>query len=152
MVDNGQKGDDLQNQIQSNEEVASDSGLYDSEYNFSNEEDVVDKGSGDARDDAEKTIEGAISIPQVYGEIEEEIEDEYGALEEFYSSSLTDERMIATSRPKYARFSEVVNIEDTHFKIGMKFISFKLFRDTVRNYGIKHRFVMNFRLSNNRRC
>lgn len=121
MVDNGQKGDDLQNQIQSNEEVASDSGLYDTEYNFSNEEDVVDKGSGDARDDAEKTIEGAISIPQVYGEIEEEIEDEYGALEELYSCSSTDKEMIAPSRPKYVEFSEAVDMEVPCFKIGMKF-------------------------------
>ena len=34
----------------------------------------------------------------------------------------------------------------------MKFCSFKQFRETVRNYGIKNRCIMNFRPSNKIRC
>lgn len=43
-------------------------------------------------------------------------------------------------------------MNDPQFKIGMKFRSFKQFREVVRNYDIKHRVVMNFRPSNNTRC
>lgn len=105
----------------SNVEVDDDNGFHDSEYNFNSEEDAGDKGNGNAGDDAEKTIEDATSIPEVYGEIEEEIEDEYGALEELYSCSSTDKEMIAPSRPKYVEFSEAVDMEVPCFKIGMKF-------------------------------
>ena len=56
--------------------------------------------------------------------------------------------MVGPCRPKYVEFSAEIDIKDPHFKIGMKFRSFKQFREDVRNYGIKHRVVMNFRPSN----
>lgn len=40
----------------------------------------------------------------------------------------------------------------THFKIGMKFASFKQFKDAVRNYGIKNRYCMNFKPNSQKRC
>ena len=54
--------------------------------------------------------------------------------------------------PKYEEFSGEIDMKDPQFKIGMKFRSFKQFREAVRNYGIKHKDVMNFRPSNSKKC
>ncbi|XP_039143892.1 uncharacterized protein LOC120281002 [Dioscorea cayenensis subsp. rotundata] len=60
--------------------------------------------------------------------------------------------MVVLSRPKYAEFIEEYDMRDPHFEVGMKFRSFKQFREDVRNYGIKHMVVMNFKPSNSKRC
>ena len=58
--------------------------------------------------------------------------------------------MVGPCRRKYAKFSEEIDLKGPHFKIGMKFTNFKQFRKAVRNYGIKHRIVMNFKPNNSK--
>lgn len=94
--------------------VYTDSRLSNLEYNFSNEEDELDDRSGDAH----SRLAG-------HGEVEDEIESEYGASEELQSFSSIDDEMVGLSRLMYAEFSEEIDIEDPHFKIEMKFRSLK---------------------------
>lgn len=158
MTDDGNEGgandivcDSLQNQVESSTESEDDSGLHDSDNSLSSEKDADDNGSGLARDDV-PNAEGATTIPELYGEVEEGIGEEYYDSEELHSCSSTDEEMLAPCKPKYAEFNESIDMQDPHFKIGMKFSSFKQFREAVRNYGIKNRVVMNFRPNNSKRC
>lgn len=83
---------------------------------------------------------------------EDEIQSDYAASEEFQSCSSTDEEELDPLRPKYVEFNEELDMKDPHFKIGMKFRSFKQFKEAVKNYGIKNRCVMNFKPNNKRRC
>lgn len=123
--------------------------MSDSEYNFNSEEYDRDEGNDDAQDE-EVNVQKTNDRNAVHGE--EEYENEYAASEELQSCSSTDDEMVDVPTPKYAEFNEDIDIKDPHFKIGMKFTSFKQFREVVRNYGIKHRVVMNFRPSNSKRC
>ena len=43
-------------------------------------------------------------------------------------------------------------MKDPQFKIGMKFMNFKQFKEAVKNYGIKNRYVMNFKPNSKKRC
>ncbi|XP_039130869.1 uncharacterized protein LOC120267252 [Dioscorea cayenensis subsp. rotundata] len=56
------------------------------------------------------------------------------------------------ARPKYAEFNEAIDMKNPHFKIGMKFRDFKQFKEAVKNYGVKNRYVMNFRPNTKTRC
>lgn len=57
-----------------------------------------------------------------------------------------------STKPKYSEFNEQVDMKNPHFKIGMKFSSFEQFKEAVRNYGVKNRVVMNFKLNSKKRC
>ncbi|XP_050216383.1 uncharacterized protein LOC126667453 [Mercurialis annua] len=43
-------------------------------------------------------------------------------------------------------------MDDPEFSTGMKFRSFDQFKEAVRNFGIKHRYVMKFRPNDKKRC
>lgn len=128
-----------------------DSGLYDSDYSFNSDRNEADQGNGDAHGIGTGAMEVDIRT-QVHAYDGEEIENEYDASEELHSCSSTDEEAEGQSRPKYPDFVEEIDIKDPHLKVGMKFTSFMQFREAVRNYGIKHRVVMNFKPSNSKRC
>lgn len=104
--------------------VYTDSRLSNLEYNFSNEEDKLDDRSGDAQED-EINAHYAHSRLAGHSEVEDEIENEYGASEELQSFSSIDDEMVGLSRLMYVEFSEKIDIEDPHFKIEMKFRSLK---------------------------
>lgn len=146
----GAAQNDVQNQEQDQEEMDQDSGLYDSEYNFSSEYDEEVEGGGDAHEASRKKRE-VDSRVEVNGRDGDEIESDYDSSGELHSCSSTDDEMVVLSRPKYAEFIEEYDMRDPHFEVGMKFRSFKQFREAVRNYGIKHRVVMNFKPSNSKR-
>ncbi|XP_039126978.1 uncharacterized protein LOC120263148 [Dioscorea cayenensis subsp. rotundata] len=64
----------------------------------------------------------------------------------------TNEEGYGPEKHKYLDFHAELDMNDPHFEIGMKFSSFNQFKELVRNYGIKNRYVMNFRPSNKKRC
>lgn len=74
----------------------------------------------------------------------DETESEYDGSEDLHSCSGTDEEGIGPSKPRYAKFHEEFDMKDPQFQIGMMFSSFNQFKEVVRNYGVKNRFVMNF--------
>ena len=76
---------------------------------------------------------------------EDDVQSDYARSEELNSYSLTNEDELNLSRPKYSKFNEEFDMKNPHFKIGMKFRSFKQFKGTVKNYGIKNMYVMNFK-------
>lgn len=82
----------------------------------------------------------------------DETESEYDGSEDLHSCSGTDEEGIGPSKPRYAKFHEEFDMKDPQFQIGMMFSNFNQFKEVVRNYGVKNRFVMNFRPSNKKRC
>ncbi|XP_039116707.1 uncharacterized protein LOC120252589 [Dioscorea cayenensis subsp. rotundata] len=82
---------------------------------------------------------------------EEEVQSDYGISDELQSCSSTDEEDIRR-RPTYVEFNDETDMKDPHFRIGMKFRSFKQFREAVRNYGIKNICVMKLRPNNSKRC
>ena len=61
------------------------------------------------------------------------------------SCSSTNEDELVSNKPKYSEFNEECDMKDPQFKIGMKFMSFKQFKEVVKNYEIKNRYVMNFK-------
>lgn len=56
------------------------------------------------------------------------------------------------AKPSYAEFSEEPDMANPEFVIRMKFREFKQFKETVKNYGIKHRYVMNFKHNTKSKC
>lgn len=46
---------------------------------------------------------------------------------------------------KYSKFNEKFNMKNTQFMIEMKFWSFKQFKKVVKNYGIRNRYMVNFK-------
>lgn len=57
----------------------------------------------------------------------------------------TDEEELLTAKPRYVEFNDEVDMKNPQFRIGIKFRSFKEFKEAVKNYGIKNRYVMNFK-------
>ena len=76
---------------------------------------------------------------------EDDVESDYAGSEELNSCSSTDEDELIPSRPKYSEFNEEFDMKNPRFKIEMKFISFKQFKDVVKNYGIRNKYVMSFK-------
>lgn len=81
-----------------------------------------------------------------------DVESEYARSDELQSCSSTDEESLVPNRPRYAEFNEEVDMKNPHFKIGMKFRSFKQFKEAVKNYGIMNRDVMSFKPNNKKKC
>lgn len=123
--------------------------MFNSEYNFNNEEDELDDANVGGHEEG-------INVEAIDGRpiehCEDEIESEYAASEKLQSCSSTDGDMVGPLKPNYAEFREEIDMKDQHFKIRMKFRSFKQFREAVRIYDTKNRVVMKFRPSNNKRC
>ncbi|XP_039140504.1 uncharacterized protein LOC120277718 [Dioscorea cayenensis subsp. rotundata] len=80
-----------------------------------------------------------------------DVETEYARSEELQSCSSTDEDYMIPIKPKFAEFNEEVDMRNPQFKIGMKFRSFKQFKDPVKNYGIKNRYSMKFKPNDKRK-
>lgn len=129
--------------------------LYDSDYSFDSEEEDINEGSDDAigLDMVRHSRNEGIGVGGDVHEEEEEPNSDYGESDScLHSASSTDDEDAGPSKPKYPEFQEEIDMKDPHFAVGMKFSSFKQFKEAVRNYGIKHRYVMNFRPSNKKRC
>lgn len=84
-------------------------------------------------------------------ENEAEIESNYVGSEALNSCSSIDEDELIHTKPKYLEFNEC-DMKDLEFKIGMKFRSFKQFKDAVKNYGIKNSYMMNFKPNSQKCC
>lgn len=80
-------------------------------------------------------------------ENETKIECDYTRCEDFNLCSSTDEDELVTTKPKYLEFNKECGIKNSQFKIGMKFKNFKQFKGVVQYYGIRNRYVMNFKLN-----
>ena len=76
-----------------------DNGLYDLEYYFSSEEEEVNEGSGDAHE-PEINAWGVDCREEGHGEDGDEIEKEYGALEELQSCSSTNKEIVGLCKPR----------------------------------------------------
>ena len=122
-----------------------DSDLHDSEYSFNSQEEEIiegnddDMGPGIGSQEGNEEEEGV----ECHVNADDETETEYGGSEELQSCSETDEEELSSSKPRYAEFHEEFDMKDPQFQIGMKFSSFKQFREAVRNYEIKNRCVIN---------
>ena len=81
-----------------------------------------------------------------------QVESDYRGSDELNSCSSTDEDELVFNKPKYSEFNKECDMKDPQFKIGMKFRSFKQFKEVVKNYGIKNRYVMNFKPNSKKRC
>jgi len=114
--------------------------FHDSDYEFSSES---------TRDEVDTNMT-ARAMVVVDGEPPKSVnephsESDYADADEFQSCSSTDEEEIISKRPNYSEFNEQCDMSNPQFKIGMKFSSFKQFKDVVRNYGIRNRYVLNFK-------
>ena len=83
---------------------------------------------------------------------ENKVKPDYAGSDEINSRFLTNEDELAHDRPKYSKFNKEFDMNNPQFKIGMKFRSFKQFKETVKNYGIRNRYVMNFKSNSKKRC
>lgn len=121
--------------------------IHDSNYSFG-------RGSNnDERNDG--TITHALLIvegkaPQVDNDAE--IQYDHGVFDELHSCSSMDSEELMPSIPKYSEFNEDIDMEDPQFKIGMKLRDLKEFKEAMKNYGIKNRYVMNFKPNTKTRC
>lgn len=127
--------------------VNEDDKFHDSDYSF-NGETNEENGEDSARVRLQVEMEGKDTRMSN----DDEVESDYARSEELQSCSSTDEECLLPVRPKYAEFNEEVDMKNPHFKIGMKFRSFKQFKEAVKNYGIKNCYVMNFNPNNKRKC
>lgn len=119
--------------------------IHDSEWSFTDELDGQDG-------EAQTEIVPVSGKPTNFESNDDGMESDYAGSEELHSCSSTDEDELESKKPSYSEFNEECDMKDPHFKIGMKFRSFKQFKEAVKNYGIKHRFVMNFRPNDKDRC
>lgn len=124
-----------------------DSDFHDSDYSFSHEPD------GEGSD----TSEPHVAIIPVSGEpvgLGDDIglDSEYEFSDELHSCSSTDEDELDSGKPKYFEFNEECDMKNPQLKIGMKFRSFAQFKEAVKNYGIKNRYVMKFKPNSKKRC
>lgn len=122
---------------------ADDSYFHDSDYTFSDSE-----HDGNDTSDRSKVI---VSVGPTMAD-DEDVETDYAGSEELHSCSSTDEDDLAPTKPRYSEFNEDFDMKNPEFRIGMKFRSFAQFKEAVRNYGIKNRYVMNFRPNSKTRC
>ena len=81
-----------------------------------------------------------------------DVESDYARSEELQSCSSKDEECLVPGRPRYEEFSEGVDIKNPQFNIGMKFRSFKQFKDAVKKYKTRNHYVMNYKPNKNRKC
>lgn len=124
-----------------------DEDIHDSEYSFSDELELESMGNGD-RDRVVVIVgEGPIRLAD-----EDDVESDYARSDEINSCSSTDKDELMSNRPKYAKFNEECDMKNPKFKFGMKFRSFKHFKDAVKNYGIINRYVINFKPNSKKRC
>lgn len=109
-------------------------------------------------EDRSRTLEYEIAAQDIVGgeenvdDDEDDVESKYAASDELESCSSTDDDELDLVKPKYVEFNEQIDMSDSQFQIGMKFKSFKQFKEAVRNYGIKNRCVINFKPNNKKRC
>ncbi|XP_050226470.1 uncharacterized protein LOC126676334 [Mercurialis annua] len=80
----------------------------------------------------------------------EDCDSDYAVSNELYSCSDSDcdDESI---KPRFPEFNEE-NMDNPEFEIGMLFSSFGQFKEAVRNYGIRNRYVMKFKPNNKTRC
>ncbi|XP_039141161.1 uncharacterized protein LOC120278432 isoform X2 [Dioscorea cayenensis subsp. rotundata] len=130
------------------QEEDEESELHYLEYSFHSgeEEQAVEERMAISEIPPLKEIRGEGSVD------EDVIQSDCASSEEFQSCSSTDEEELDPLRPRYTEFNEELDMKDPHFKIGMKFRSFKQFKEAVKNYGIKNKCVMNFKPNNKKRC
>lgn len=137
---NVEGGNATDEEADDDKELEEGSELHDSEYSFNSQEEGDEEG----------VIADSGSVPMHLPVAD--AESDYASSDDLNSCSSTDEEQLEPNKPKYAEFNQDCDMKDPHFKIGMKFSSFKQFREAVRNYGIKNRCVMNFRPNNKKRC
>ena len=102
--------------------------FHNSKYSFSDEsseEEVHNAGKPTADEEIQGIARG------IGGDTD--VDSDYGGSEELQSGSSTDEETIIPMRPRYAEFNDEVDMKNPQFKIGMKFRSFKQFKDAVKN-------------------
>lgn len=76
---------------------------------------------------------------------ENEVELDYTGSEELNLCSSIDEDKLVPNIPKYSEFNKEFDMSNHQFIIGIKFKSFKQFKEAVKNYGIRNRYAMNFK-------
>ncbi|XP_039127971.1 uncharacterized protein LOC120264236 [Dioscorea cayenensis subsp. rotundata] len=121
--------------------------FHDSDYDFSNESNR-DKVN---TNETERVVVGIIGEPPRSVQ-EIDIESDYLESDEFQSCSSTDEDELISKRPKYSEFNDECDMRNPQFEIGMKFRSFKQFKEAVKNYGIRNRYVLKFKPNSQKRC
>ncbi|XP_039145858.1 uncharacterized protein LOC120283285 [Dioscorea cayenensis subsp. rotundata] len=128
--------------------VDEENDLHDSDYSINDGDTDVEDGDNVTRQRPEVDINGEL------GEVGSDgnVKSDYARSEQLQSCSSTDEDELVTAKPRYAEFNNEVDIKNPQFKIGMKFGSFKQFREAVRSYGIKNRYVMKFKPNNKKKC
>ncbi|XP_039130904.1 uncharacterized protein LOC120267311 [Dioscorea cayenensis subsp. rotundata] len=82
----------------------------------------------------------------------EDVDEEEIDLEDTLIGSLIDEDELVSRKPKCPEFNEECDMKNPQFRIGMKFRDFKQFKEVVKNYGIKNRYVMAFKPNSKKRC
>ncbi|XP_050237850.1 uncharacterized protein LOC126687349 [Mercurialis annua] len=91
--------------------------------------------------------------PEGCGNVDEGSDSsEYAGSDKLYSCSDSEEEGEVAYKPRFEEFNEDTDMDDIHFAIGMQFSSFDQFKKVVRHYGIKHRYVINFRPNTKKRC
>lgn len=83
---------------------------------------------------------------------ESEVDSEYTDPEELNSCFLIDEDESGPIKPRYSEFNMEFDMKNLQLKIGMKFRSFKEFKEAVNNFAIRNRYVMNFKPNSRKRC
>lgn len=120
--------------------------FHDSDYSFSDKSDDEPLGNED------RSQEEPIGKYGAHASADLDDEGDYGDSDNLQSASSTDEEDLAPPKCRYPEFNGDVDMENPHFRIGMKFRDFKQFKEAVRNYGIKNRYVMNFRPNTKKKC
>ncbi|XP_050233577.1 uncharacterized protein LOC126682066 [Mercurialis annua] len=142
--------DNLEGEVQED-----DIDLLDSDYSFISDEDIN-------KDDYlfEKFVDAGVERdmivlgePEGCGNVDEGSDSsEYAGSDKLYSCSDSEEEGEVAYKPRFEEFNEDTDMDDIHFAIGMQFSSFDQFKKVVRHYGIKHRYVINFRPNTKKRC
>ncbi|XP_050204849.1 uncharacterized protein LOC126654895 [Mercurialis annua] len=138
--------------------LGEDSDINDSDYDFNEDEDHDNEQDMENEENFEPAAPPEPVVPpgadNEYEAVEHEGQvdcpsSEYAGSEELHSCSDSDNE--GSSKSRFPDFWEE-NMGDPRFEIGMIFKSFKQFKEAVRNYGIKNRYVINFKPNNKQRC
>ncbi|XP_039133195.1 protein diaphanous homolog 1-like [Dioscorea cayenensis subsp. rotundata] len=120
---NVEGGNATDEEADDDKELEEGSELHDSEYSFNSQEEGEEEG----------VIADSGSVPMHIPVVD--AKSDYASSDDLNSCFSTDEEQLEPNKPKYAEFTQDCDMKDPHFKIGMKFSSFKQFREAVRNYG-----------------